>query len=251
MIIAQISDTHIDLDGPNGAARCRNLESCVAAINRLEPRPDAVIHTGDLTHNARPAEYEAARRILRNLRSPLFVAAGNRDNRAEIRAAFTADRYLLPATLFVQYSVDTYPVRLIAVDTLDPKSNRGEFCQARADSLRATLAEETTKPTVVFMHHPPFEVRESDYPVQFESWEGVERMGRALAGHGHVVGMFCGHTHRNAAGELGGVRVSSTPSVAVDLRLGRYPAAFEGVPVFKLHRVDGEAGIVSEIIRAA
>jgi len=247
MIIAQISDTHIDLDGPNAAVRLGYLERCVAAINRLDPLPDAVIHTGDLTQNGKPAEYEAAKRVLGDLLCPFHVGAGNRDNRAAIRSAFPADRYLLPDTAFVQYCVDVYPVRLVAVDTLSDSSNQGDFCQIRADSLRATLAEERMKPTIIFMHHPPFEVQESDYPVQFASWEGVERMSRALEAQQHVVGIFCGHTHRNVAGEICGVPVSSTPSVAVDLRLGVYPASYEAVPIYKLHRIDAEQGILSEI----
>lgn len=246
MIIAQISDTHIDLVGPNGPARLGYLERCVASINRLDPLPDAVIHTGDLSHNGRPAEYEAAKRVLGTLRCPLHVGAGNRDDRAAIRAAFPAERYLLPETPFVQYSADAHPVRLIAVDTLCEGTNKGDFCQIRADSLRAALAEDTTKPTVVFMHHPPFVVHESDYPLQFASWDGVERMGRALTAQRHVIGMFCGHTHRNVAGEVGGVPVSSMPSVAVDLRLGQYPESVAGVPIYKLHRVDGAARVVSE-----
>jgi 3',5'-cyclic-AMP phosphodiesterase len=250
MIIAQISDTHIDLDGPNGAARFRNLECCVEDINRLDPLPDVAIHTGDLTQHGKSAEYEAARRILGALRCPLRVAAGNRDDRAAIREAFPAGDDLLPDTPFVQYRVETFPVRLIAVDTLSGKSNQGDFCQIRADSLRAALAEDTTKPTVIFMHHPPFMVHESDYPVQFESWEAVDRMSRALEGQRHVVGMFCGHTHRNVAGEVAHVPVSSMPSVAVDLRLGQFPAEFAAVPLYKIHRYNAEHGLVSEI-RAA
>ena len=250
MIIAQISDTHIDLDGTNGAARFRNLECCVEDINRLDPLPDVVIHTGDLTQHGKPAEYEEARRVLGALRRPLHVAAGNRDDRAAIRAAFPADGYLLPDTPFVQYSVETFPVRLIAVDTLSEKSNQGDFCQIRADSLRAALAEDTAKPTVIFMHHPPFEVHESDYPFQFASWDSVGRIGRALDGQRHVVGIFCGHTHRDVAGEVGGVRASSMPSVAVDLRLGEFPAAVDSIPLYKLHRIDGRGRVVSEI-RAA
>jgi 3',5'-cyclic AMP phosphodiesterase CpdA len=247
MLIAQISDTHIDLEGPNRAARLGYLERCVASINRLDPLPDAVIHTGDLSQNGKPAEYEAAKRLLGALRRPLHVGAGNRDDRAALRVAFPAGRDLLPGMPFVQYSVDDHPVRLIAVDTLCDGSNKGDFCQVRADSLQAALAEETAKPTVVFMHHPPFVVHESDYPVQFASWDGVERMGRALAGQRHVIGMFCGHTHRNVAGAVGGVPVTSMPSVAVDLRLGQYPASFEGLPIYKLHRVDAARGVVSEI----
>ena len=247
MIVAQISDTHIDLDGPNGAARCRDLERCVAAINRLEPLPDTVIHTGDLSQNGEPAEYEAARRILAALRSPLFVAAGNRDDRAAIRAAFPVDRYLLPGTSFVQYCIEEFPVRLIAVDTLSEDSNRGDFCRIRADSLRNALAEDMAKPTAIFMHHPPFEVRESDYPFQFTAWESVERMEQALDGSPHVVGIFCGHTHRDTGGKLGAVPVLSMPSVAVDLRLGQYPSAFQSAPLYKVHRFDAQRGLASEI----
>ncbi len=250
MIIAQISDTHIDLDSPKGAARLGYLERCVADMNRLEPLPDAVIHTGDLTHNGKPAEYREAKRVLGALRCPLHVAAGNRDDRAAMQATFPADRDLLPGTSFVQFSVDAYRVRLIAIDTLSEGGKQGDFCQNRADSLRAALAEDTAKPTVIFMHHPPFEVRESDYPIQFASWESVDRLHRALDGQRQVIAVFCGHTHRNAAGQVGGVAVSSTPSVAVDLRLGRYPAALEAAPLYKLHRVDADGGVGSEI-RAA
>ena len=165
MIIAQISDTHIDPDGPNGAARLRNLEDCVEDINGLDRLPDVVIHTGDLAQYGAPAQYQKAKRLLGALRCPLLVAAGNRDDRAALRSAFPVDDYLLPETLFVQYCSDAFPVRLIAVDTLSENSNQGDFCEVRANSLRAALAEDTAKPTVIFMHHPPFEVRESDYPI--------------------------------------------------------------------------------------
>jgi 3',5'-cyclic AMP phosphodiesterase CpdA len=250
MIIVQLSDTHIDAVGPNGAARLADLERCVADINRLEPRPDVVIHTGDVAHNAKPVEYESAKRALSALSCPFYVAAGNRDDRAAIRATFaTADWPPIDAS-FLQYRVETLPVRLIAIDTLSENSNKGAFCQARADKLSAVLTEGAPRPTAIFMHHPPFVIHESDYPVQFESWDSVERMERALAGHRHVVGMFCGHSHRNVGGRVGETPIRSMPSVAVDLRLGPYPAELASVPLYMLHRLDGERGFVSEV-RAA
>lgn len=250
MIIAQISDTHIDLDGPNGAARMRNLERCVDDINGLDTLPDAVLHTGDLAQTGAPAQYREAARILGALRCPLHVAPGNRDDRGALRAAFPADGYLLPDSPFVQYRVDEYPVRLIALDTKSENGNMGDYCAIRAESLSAALAEDTTKPTAVFMHHPPFEIVESAYPFQFESREAVAMMSRVLNRHGQVVRAFCGHAHRAAAGTIGDVPVSTMPSVAVDLRLGAYPDAVQSVPLYQIHRFDAEHGFVSEI-RAA
>ena len=247
MIIAQISDTHIDLDSPKGAARLGDFERCVAAIGRLKPLPDVVIHTGDIAHNGTPAEYKAARRILDALRCPFHVAVGNRDDRATLRTAFPIENDLLPDTPYVQYCVDSFPVRLIVLDTQSKGSNQGELCQARTDNLRAALAEAPAKPTAIFMHHPPFEVHESDYPVQFGAWESVERLRRALDGQQHVAGIFCGHTHRDAVGDVGGVPASSMPSVAVEMRLGRYPAEFRSSPICKVHRFAAGRGFVSEI----
>ncbi|MBI3451296.1 MAG: metallophosphoesterase [Rhodospirillales bacterium] len=250
MIIAQISDTHIDPDSPNAAERVRDLQRCVDDINRLDPAPDVVIHTGDLVHNGNAAKYQVAARILGALKRPLHVAAGNRDDRAAIRSIFAAGRDLLPGTPFVQYSVDAYPVRLIALDTLSDISNMGEFCDIRADSLRAALAEGGARPTAVFMHHPPFEVAESKYRWQFDSQEGIDRMRRALEGQSHVMRAFCGHAHRIAVGKIAGVPVSSTPSVAIDLRLGDFPDGVQSAPLYQIHRLDARGGFTSEL-RAA
>lgn len=247
MIIAQITDTHIDPENPNAVARIRDLERCVRDINQLAPLPDVVIHTGDIVHNASPAKYRDAVRILCALRRPLLVVVGNSDDRGAVRANFAAGRDLLPDTPFVQYSVDDYPVRLIALDTRSAASNMGDFCAMRADSLRAALAEDRTKPTALIMHHPPFEVRASKYRWQFESQDAIDRMRQALEGQSHVVRGFCGHCHRDAAGKLGAVLVSSAPSLAVDLRLGEFPAELRSVPVYQIHRFDAHTGFISEL----
>lgn len=247
MIIAQISDTHIDLEHPFGEDRMRNLKQCVDDINGLDPLPDAVVHTGDLTNTGKPAEYAAAKEILRELQPPLFPTAGNRDDRTAIRAAFPDYRYLDPNSHFVQYRVDDFPVRMIILDTLTEDTNKGDFCANRADSLSAALADDVSKPTAVFMHHPPFEVVESKYPIQFESLEAMARMEQALVRQGNVVHAFCGHTHRATMGRIGELPVSSTPSVAVDLRLGNYPDDSQSIPIYQVHRFDGMQGFVSEL----
>lgn len=251
MIIVQISDTHIDPESPHAEERVSALARCIDDINRLDPRPDVVIHTGDLVHNGDAEKYRIAADILAALKPPLHVAAGNRDDRAAIRSTFAAGRDLMPGTRFAQYSVDGYPVRLIALDTLSEVSNMGEFCDIRADSLRAALAEDDAKPTVLFMHHPPFEVVESKYRWQYDSQDGIVRMREALAGQHQVVGAFCGHAHRLSAGTIAAVPVSTTPSVAIDVRLGDFPDEARAAPLYRIHRFNGRfngrAGFSSEL----
>lgn len=252
MLIAQISDTHIDPGSPHAADRLNALARCVAAINGLARRPDAVIHTGDMAHNGTPAKYKDALDILAGLKPPLYAAAGNRDDRALIRANFPPGRNLAPGTPFVHYGVDDHPVRLIAVDTLSAQSNMGDFCADRADALDRALAEAPETPTALFMHHPPFEVISSKYRWQFDDRTGIDRLADVLGRHGQVIRIFCGHAHRDASGAVAGVPSSCCPSIAIDLRLGDFDmVAAETTPVFQLHTYDAGRGFVSETRAAA
>ncbi|MBM3570793.1 MAG: hypothetical protein FJX52_00315 [Alphaproteobacteria bacterium] len=247
MIIAQLSDSHLDPESPHHEARLRDLARCIADINGLDPLPDVVIHTGDLVHNGDKAKYRIAAHVLAALKPALHVAAGNRDDGAAIRAGFAAGRHRHVDSPFVQYSVEEYPVRLIALDTLSATTNMGDYCERRADELRAILAEDASKPVALFMHHPPFEIVESKYRWQFDSQDGIECMRRALEGRGQVIRAFCGHAHRWASGTIAGIPVTSTPSVAIDLRLGAVPEAAQTAPVYQVHRFGGRGGFTSEL----
>ena len=251
MIIAQISDTHIDPSHRNSAKRLRDVERVIKAINALDPAPDVLIHTGDMAHNGTAEKYEVALDVLRDLCIPLHAVAGNRDDRTLIRANFPTGRDLMPGMDFLQYEVDDYPVRLIALDTLSRDSNMGDFCDNRAQSLSRALSAENDKPCALFMHHPPFEVRESKYRWQYASQDAVERLSGVIGTCNHVVSLFCGHAHRQSSGVIAGVPGATVPSVAIDLRLGDFPEAAETAPVFYLHHYQPDAGFVTELHIAA
>ena len=247
MNIVQISDTHIDPDHPSGARRLEDLNRIVAAINELTPTPDVAIHTGDVAHNGTAEKYAAALKIFDKLRCPLYIAAGNRDDRKLIQTNFCFGRALMPGTQFIQYEVDVSPVRLLALDTLSDVSNMGEFCGSRANSLRQALQKSSEKPCALFMHHPPFEIQESKYRWQFDSMAAIERLASAIEGQKNVIAVFCGHAHRVSKGVLAGVPATTVPSVALDLRLGELPQGAVASPVFYLHKFELGKGFKTEL----
>ena len=160
--------------------------------------------------------------------------------------AFAAGGYLAPDCDFIDYTVEDYPVRLIAVDTVSSASNRGDFCAERARRLLDEIDAETMRPIAVFAHHPPFEVPVGPDPINFETVEIMERLRQALQHANRVIGVFSGHVHRATAGHVGTIPARVAPSIATTLRKGEHPAHMRSRPVYYIHRFDPVWGFATE-----
>jgi 3',5'-cyclic-AMP phosphodiesterase len=246
MIIAQISDTHLALDTADAEQRMRDFALTIADINALDPPPQAIVHTGDIVHNGQREEYAEAASILAAAREPVYVLAGNKDDRANLRAAFSARGYLAPSSDFIDYAIEDFPVRLIALDTLSPGNGKGEFRSEQVKDLIDRIDVETTKPIAVFTHHPPFEVTVGPDRLHFETPESMSRLRHALQRSGRVIAVFSGHVHRAAAGYVGGIPASVVPCIATTLRKGKYPSHMRTRPVYHVHRFDPAWGFATE-----
>jgi 3',5'-cyclic AMP phosphodiesterase CpdA len=245
MIIAQISDTHIALDTPDADCRRGDFERTVADINALDPQPDVVVHTGDIVHNGRADEYTVAASILAGLRAPVYVIPGNKDDRTNLRAAF-AGTYLAPGSDFIDYVAEDFPLRLIALDTLDPAGNKGDFSPERIGKLTRWLDAETAKPAAVFCHHPPFSVPVGPVAINYARPEIMAELAAVLQRPGQVAGIFCGHVHRAFKGHAGKIPAVVMPSIATTLRYGDYPPELKACPLYYIHRFDGRGEFTTE-----
>ena len=246
MIIAHISDTHLALDTPDAGRRMRDFASTIADINALDPAPDVIVHTGDIVHNGRTDEYAQAAALLAKARAPVYVLPGNKDDRANLRAAFSAGGYFTAGCEFIDYAVEDYPVRLIALDTLKPGGNRGEFRPEQARCLIELIDAEPDRPIAVFTHHPPFEVTVGPDRFHFETMESMLRLRDVLQRCGRVVAVFSGHVHRAATGQVGRIPASVAPCIATTLRKGEYPPPMKTRPVYHVHRFDPAWGFTTE-----
>ena len=237
MRIVHLSDTHIAHDRPERAA---GLEACVAYIDALEPPPDAVVHTGDIAHNGRIAEYRTARTLLERLPMPYFVLPGNRDDRRNLAAVFADGRYIRPDMPFVQYTVEDFPARLIIGDSLNQGVSKGRLCAERLAHIRRMLEADASRPACLFLHHPPFEVAVGPYPRHFDPWAEAGALTAELRRHDHLCGIFCGHVHRAFDTAVGGAKASVVSCLADDLRWDRPERAKRGLPVLGIRTIAAE-----------
>jgi 3',5'-cyclic-AMP phosphodiesterase len=249
MLIVQITDTHVTRPGEQAygvvdTATC--LERAVAALNALDPLPDLAVVTGDLVDRGEAEEYAHLRVLLAPLRMPVVVIAGNHDSREELRTAFAADGYL-PRDGFLHFTIDDYPLRLVALDTLVPGQGGGTLCAERLAWLDQALAAAPDRPTVVLMHHPPFAT----------GIAGMDRIGLVGAAefagiarrHPQVERILCGHLHRAIAARFAGTLAGTAPSTAHQLMLDidrDLPPRFTLEPAgYQLHQWRQDAGLVT------
>jgi 3',5'-cyclic AMP phosphodiesterase CpdA len=119
--------------------------------------------------------------------------------------------------------IDQSPLRLIALDTLTPGAPHGELCAQRLDWLEARLGE-SDKPTILFMHHPPFDCGMTEFD-NARLNVGAERLAAIVQKHPHVERILCGHVHRPIQIRWAGTLVSVAPSTAHQATLDLAPDA--------------------------
>ncbi len=245
-LYAQISDTHIlppDVDQPAAELRADCLRRCVAAINRQKPA--AVIFTGDTVQHGQPEEYALLRDLLAPLQAPLYLVPGNRDDQRTMRSAFSDHSHVPQNGKFLHYTVEEHDIRFVALDSTLRGERKGRFCPERQSWLDAVLGDQPNRPTVLFIHHPPFDVGDH-YIGGYRRPEEAAALKEIVARHSQVIALICGHVHWPIEREWAGTQARIMPSVAVDLRKGVDESAARGRPVYMLHRLAGDGSIQSE-----
>jgi Icc protein len=134
-------------------------------------------------------------------------------------------------------------VRIVALDTLIPGEPGGRLCAERLAWLEKTLAARRDAPTVVMLHHPPFDTligHMDRFPL-----EGREALSEVIARHPQVERVLCGHVHRRIEQRFAGTVASICPSAAHQVVLdlaGDAASAFNFEPPgFQLHAWTGQA----------
>lgn len=226
MIIAQISDLHLRTDGRLLKGKIDTvaaLEAAITHLNALSPRPGLVLATGDLVNKAHVQDYELMRREFDRVEAPVFVIPGNHDDRDMMRQNFVDLGYLPADGPYLHYTLEDYPLRMIALDTKRDGHDGGEMCEQRLQWLDETLSAQPDRPTLIFMHHPPF-----TSGIGFmDKWPFVNAaaLETLIRRHPQVCGIVCGHMHRNMSVAWGGTIACVAPSLVFQMTLDFTPGA--------------------------
>jgi len=225
MLIAQISDPHVT-DADEGVDRrfetAMHLRRAVKHLASLPMRPDLVIVTGDCVDKGSGAEYQRFVDLLRPLEMPVYVIPGNHDDREHMREVWGEQGSCHHST-YIQYVIEEWPVRLMALDTHIPGQAGGELCEERLGWLEARLDEDTSRPTILFQHHPPFALGMS--VLDEMGLAGIEALAQLIRRHSNIERILAGHVHCHAQRLFHGTLAVTCPSTAHQTWLDFRPQA--------------------------
>ena len=190
MKLIVVSDLHLVSPDAKlfGRDPLANLEACIESINHHHADADLVVFAGDLTNDGEVDAYDALASRIKTLVPPHRMMMGNHDDRAAFRNALPGQP---EENGFIQSAFDCGATRLIFLDTLWEGHVEGLLCADRLSWLDQQLA--TAQSSLIFMHHPPFEV---GIPSMDECrLSNPDDLLNILQDHQNIGHIFAGHVH--------------------------------------------------------
>jgi 3',5'-cyclic-AMP phosphodiesterase len=206
MKLLHLTDIHLTAAGCTIGGRDPrvNFERALADILRHHHDADLLVITGDLTDCGDRDDYEWLKARLDRFPIPARLCIGNHDRRAAFLSVFPD---CTGPDGFAQGAQDTAAGRCLFLDTAEPDTHAGRYCEPRQDWLEARLREHPG-PFLLFMHHNPM-------PTHIASTDDIMLLDdvafRRIVGRHRdkIRRIFFGHCHIPLAGSVSGVPVSS------------------------------------------
>jgi 3',5'-cyclic-AMP phosphodiesterase len=158
---AQISDSHMGFNKPANPDVAGTLKAAVDKINALSVQPEFLLHTGDISHLAKPEEFDTVDQILKGaVAKEVFFVPGEHDVIGDDGQQYR-DRYGKGTKGSGWYSFDKKGVHFIGlVNVVNLKAGGlGNLGGDQLDWLAADVKQlKSSTPIVVFAHIPLWSV---------------------------------------------------------------------------------------------
>ncbi|MEU4444813.1 phosphodiesterase [Actinosynnema sp. NPDC050801] len=239
MLIAHLSDPHLRTDVLAGEPAA-SLSRALGRVLAVDPRPDCVVITGDLTEFGQVDAYVQLRDLIGDFPVPLHLTTGNHDDPAALLEVFGGTPFL-GGGVSAHYAVAHPGFTIVALDSWRPDGPAGRLGDEQLSWLDDVLAQRPDVPTFVCLHHPPVAV---GIPyLDGMRLEDGPALGDVLARHGNVARVLAGHVHRAISVPFAGTAVSVAPSTyrqtSLTLRADRQVGYLAEPTGFLLHVATG------------
>jgi 3',5'-cyclic AMP phosphodiesterase CpdA len=173
----QMSDSHIGFDKAANPDALATLREAVSAVKAMPVKPSFIIHTGDITHLSKPAQFDNADKVFSETGVQIHYVPGEHDIIDEENGKAYLERYGKGTKGAGWYSFDDHGVHFIGlVNVVDLKSGGlGNLGAEQLAWLEADLNDKSASTPIVVFAHIPLQVLYKEW-----GW-GTEDGAQALA----------------------------------------------------------------------
>jgi Icc protein len=206
----QISDSHIGFNKPANADVNATLQVAIDKINALPKAPDFLIHTGDLTHMAKPAEFDTLGQLLQSSKAKqVFYVPGEHDNATDDGKEYLS-RYGKGTKGTGWHSFDQHGVHFVGLVNSAALEGMGKLGAEQLAWLKDDLSScSASTPVVLFAHLPLWTV----YPEWGWGTSDAEEALSYVKKFGSVT-VLNGHIHQTMQKVEGNVKFHTAMSTA-------------------------------------
>lgn len=186
----QISDSHIGFSKPANQDVTGTLKLAIDKINALPGEPDLLLHTGDITHSSKPAEFDTAQQVLKTAKAgETFYVPGEHDIATDDGAMYL-DRFGKGTKGKGWYSFTHKGVHFVGLNNCQQVDAMGKLGDDQLSWLKADLGSlSPSTPIVIFAHIPLWMVYPEwgwGTPDAAEALTYLKRFGSVTVLNGHI-----------------------------------------------------------------
>jgi Icc protein len=242
--VVQLSDTHLFAHAEQallGLPTDRSLQGVLKQIQQLQPRPDLLLLTGDLSQDETPASYQRLQSLISPLNISTYWIPGNHDQPAIMQpilatAPFSAHKQ------FVQGGWN-----FLLVNSAVPNCVHGELSAETLAWLEEQL-QTIDRPTLVALHHPPVPIA-SDWMDRI-NLKNASALLAILDRYPQVKLVLFGHIHQEFDQHYRGVRYLGAPSTCVQFKPNSHNFAVDELkPGFRLLTLYPDGSATTQVER--
>lgn len=245
--VAQISDTHLFASEEQemlGVATAQSFQAVVRSLQALQPQPDVLLMTGDLSQDETLESYERLCQLITPLGIPAYWIPGNHDI-PEVMQEVLQSQSISPLKSFQAGGWN-----FVLLNSAVAGKTNGALSPETLMWLEQQLQAECDRPTLVALHHPPLSI--SSEWMDNLGVHNPEELFQVLDRHPQVKIVVFGHIHQAFDAERNGVRYLGVPSTCVQFTpKARDFTIDETQPGFRLLKLESNGEFTTQVKRVS
>lgn len=230
LLVAQITDTHLFAQCDRqwkGISTTRTLQAVLDRLQQIQPSPDLLLLTGDLSQDETPESYQRLISLIAPLGIPAYWIPGNHDN-IPVMTEILNQPPLSPKKSWMQGNW-----QFLLLSSVEAGCDGGRLSPDSLQWLDSQLQQTGDRPVTIALHHHPLAI---DCKIMDSMMlHNADEFFAIVDRYPQIKIVLCGHIHQEFQQQRGLVSYLGAPSTCIQLLPKTSPIVLDIVgPGFRL-----------------